>query len=106
MRDAGADFFREALLFGRCNASKRRRSGTLDKLSRDEDVYYAGMDPIGIPAGWKRILRIATYAGALMLTAYGCFQAYTAYEDIRDFGHAWDILAQNPAALQRAAARF
>jgi hypothetical protein len=100
VRDAARIFFRGAWLFGRCNASKRRRSGTLDKLSRDEDVYYAGMDPIGIPAGWKRILRIAMYAGALMLMAYGCFQAYTAYEDIRDFSHAFDILAENPTVLK------
>jgi hypothetical protein len=61
---------------------------------------------MGIPAGWKRILRIAMYAGALMLTANGCWQAYAAYEDIRDFGQAWDILAQNADALQRVAARF
>jgi hypothetical protein len=64
------------------------------------------MDPKGILRCWKPILRIAMYGGALTLTAYGCLQAYAAYQDIRDFSHAWDILAQNPAALQRAVARF
>jgi hypothetical protein len=43
---------------------------------------------------------MATYGSVLTLTAYGCWQAYAAYQDIRDFGHAFDILAENPTALK------